>query len=109
MVFAMERSGGGMCLLRHRAMLGRSLRRIRKLRGLTQEDFERFSSRTYISTVERGLKNPTLLKVEKFADALHVHPLTLIVLAYCDNDGLGIDECLDRIVQEVKSLKQPRC
>ncbi|MEX3854584.1 MULTISPECIES: helix-turn-helix domain-containing protein [Paraburkholderia] len=51
---------------------------------MTQEDFGLVSSRTYISTVERGLKSPTLGKIEQLADVLGVHPLTLLAVAYME-------------------------
>ncbi|RZI56391.1 MAG: XRE family transcriptional regulator, partial [Pseudomonas sp.] len=46
---------------------GQALRDIRKQRGLTQEDFSDVSSRTYLSTLERGLKRPTIDKVSQLA------------------------------------------
>lgn len=61
---------------------GASLKAIRKARGLTQEDFAITSSRTYVSTMERGLKSPTLDKIDALAGTLKVHPLTLLVLTY---------------------------
>lgn len=39
-----------------------ALKHARHTHGLTQEDFSDVSSRTYVSTLERGLKNPTLDK-----------------------------------------------
>jgi transcriptional regulator with XRE-family HTH domain len=51
---------------------------------VTQEDFGLVSSRTYISTVERGLKSPTLGKIEQLAEVLGVHPLALLTVAYMD-------------------------
>jgi transcriptional regulator with XRE-family HTH domain len=61
---------------------GQALRDIRKQRGLTQEDFSDVSSRTYLSTLERGLKRPTIDKVSQLANVLSVHPVTLIVAAF---------------------------
>ena len=59
-----------------------ALKRARAAKRLTQEDFSNVSSRTYVSTLERGLKNPTLDKIEDLAGVLGVHPLTLLTLAY---------------------------
>ncbi|MGE0013429.1 MAG: helix-turn-helix domain-containing protein, partial [Azoarcus sp.] len=39
--------------------LGSALQTARKARGLSQEAFSDVSSRTYLSTLERGLKSPT--------------------------------------------------
>jgi transcriptional regulator with XRE-family HTH domain len=58
-----------------------ALRTARKARGIAQEDIE-VSGRTYISAIERGIKVPTLGKVEQLAEALRMHPLTLLALAY---------------------------
>jgi transcriptional regulator with XRE-family HTH domain len=59
-----------------------ALRLVRKARGFTQEDFDEITSRVYVSALERGIKQPTLRKVDDLANHLGVHPLTLLVLAY---------------------------
>lgn len=59
-----------------------ALKQARSAKRLTQEDFSNVSSRTYVSTLERGLKNPTLDKIEDLAGVMRLHPLTLITLAY---------------------------
>lgn len=60
-----------------------ALRKIRKAKSRSQEDFDEIS-RTYISALERGLKSPTLRKVEVIAEALGVHPLTLLLASYSE-------------------------
>lgn len=65
-----------------RKSLGTSIKIIRNVKNLTQEDFSEISSRTYISTLERGLYCPTLEKIEDLAMVMGVHPLTLITLSY---------------------------
>lgn len=83
-----------------------SLRFVRKFKGLSQEDFSTTSSRTYISTLERNLKSPTLNKVEDIAEVLDVHPLTLLVLSYVRNaDASVVDSLLSLISKEVSELK----
>jgi transcriptional regulator with XRE-family HTH domain len=59
-----------------------ALRTVRRARNVSQEDLGELSSRTYVSTLERGLKSPTLQKIEQLAQMLEVHPLTLLVLSY---------------------------
>jgi transcriptional regulator with XRE-family HTH domain len=59
-----------------------ALKQARTAKRLTQEDFSNVSSRTYVSTLERGLKNPTLDKIEDLAGVMRLHPLTLITVAY---------------------------
>jgi transcriptional regulator with XRE-family HTH domain len=62
--------------------IGEALRRLRTSKGLSQEHFGDVSSRTYVSVVERGLKHPTLSKLDEIASEMQVHPLTLLTLAY---------------------------
>lgn len=69
----------------HSNNFGKALQRIRKAKGISQEAFALTSSRTYVSTLERGLKSPTLSKIDELAEVLGVHPLTLLMAAYLDN------------------------
>ncbi len=86
----------------------KSLRHIRKQRGLTQEDFSTRSSRTYLSSLERGLKSPTIEKMEELASVMSVHPLTLLTAAYLTKEGLtGYLMLTERIEEELKNLKFP--
>jgi transcriptional regulator with XRE-family HTH domain len=77
-----------------------SLKRVRKARGLTQEDFSNVSSRTYLSALERGLKNPTLEKIQGLAETMDVHPLTLLVFTYMQLDK---NAQLETLIQQVQS------
>ena len=63
-----------------RRLVGLNVQRIRRERGLSQEElaFESDLHRTYISGVERGVRNPTLLVLQKIADALRVAPSVLL-------------------------------
>lgn len=60
----------------------KALRQARRAQGLTQEDFSEVSSRTYVSTLERGKKSPTIEKIDALASAMEIHPLTLMTLTY---------------------------
>ena len=63
-----------------RAHLGRNLRSLRIQRGLSQEDLAEISGihRTYISGLERGVRNPSILIVAQLANALEVEPSELL-------------------------------
>lgn len=65
----------------------KSLKELRLMKRVTQEDFSEVSSRTYISMIERGLRCPTLEKVDEFAGVLGVHPLALLCLTYLHAEG----------------------
>lgn len=60
--------------------LARNLRRLRQEQGWSQEvfAFEAKLHRTYISDLERGARNPTIIVVEKLATALKVTASVLI-------------------------------
>jgi transcriptional regulator with XRE-family HTH domain len=73
---------------------GLTLKRMRVQKGLTQEDFSLVSSRTYLSTLERGLKCPTLEKLEDLAAVIGVHPVTLLVAAYTAEGGVAAQDAL---------------
>jgi transcriptional regulator with XRE-family HTH domain len=57
-----------------RAIFGRNVRRMRKQRGLTQEQlaFEAEIDLTYVGGIERGKRNPSLLVMARIANALSV-------------------------------------
>lgn len=78
-----------------------ALRRLRRARGLSQEDFDAVSGRTYMSALERGLKDPTMRKIEQLAAVMNVHPLALLVLAYSDGSGSKVGRLLAQVEQEV--------
>lgn len=66
---------------------GLALRDIRLSKGVSQEKMAAAASRVYVSSLERGLKNPTLMTIEKLAKELDVHPLELISRAYIRKDA----------------------
>ena len=81
-----------------------ALKTVRKARGLSQEAFSDVSSRTYLSSLERGLKSPTLNKVAELCEVLDVHPLTLLTLAYAA-DGKGADKLFERVQREMAGIQ----
>ncbi len=66
-----------------RKQVGINLRRLRHEKEWSQEDlaFESGLHRTYVSGIERGVRNPTLLILEKLAKTLGVAPAELVVLS----------------------------
>jgi transcriptional regulator with XRE-family HTH domain len=85
--------------------LPQAMKAVREIRGLTQEDFGLVSSRTYLSGLERGLKSPTLGKLEQIASVMQVHPLTLLALTYASTPSReAAAEVLDRVCQDLVRL-----
>ncbi len=83
-----------------------ALKQVRKARGLSQEAFSNVSSRTYLSSLERGLKSPTLSKVAELCEVMEVHPLTLLTLAY-GGDSKGVDKLIERVQRELAAIQSP--
>lgn len=63
-----------------RKLVGRNVRRIRQRRGLTQERFAEISgfSQQYISSLEQGKRNPTVVTLYELATALGVSHMELV-------------------------------
>ncbi len=63
-----------------RKLVGRNVRRIRQRKGLTQEQFAEVSgfSQQYISSLERGGRNPTVVTLYELATALGVSHMELV-------------------------------
>ena len=61
------------------AIVGANIRRLRKAKGLTQEQLahEAEIAMRYIAGVERGEENPSLRYLVKIADALGAEPAEL--------------------------------
>lgn len=63
-----------------RKLIGQNVRRIRQRTGQTQEQFAALSgfSQQYISDLERGLRNPTIVTLYELAMALGVSHIELV-------------------------------
>ena len=63
-----------------RRQVGLNVQRFRREHGWSQEElaFNSGLHRTYISGIERGARNPTLLVLGRLADALEVSPADLL-------------------------------
>ena len=63
-----------------RRLVGRNFGRIRRAKGLTQERVEELSghSQQYLSSLERGRRNPTVVTLFELAQALGVNHMDLV-------------------------------
>jgi len=63
-----------------RKVVGANVRRFRQAKGLTQEQFADKSgySQQYLSDLERGLRNPTIVTIYELADALDISHVELV-------------------------------
>lgn len=82
-----------------------ALRTARKARGLSQEAFSDVSSRTYLSSLERGLKSPTWQKLTQLCEVMEIHPMTLLALAYGGRNAAGVQRLFERVLRELEALQ----
>jgi transcriptional regulator with XRE-family HTH domain len=63
-----------------RQIVGQILRQLREAKGLSQEQlaFEANLHRTYVSGIERGIRNPTVVILDRLAAALDVPVVELL-------------------------------
>jgi len=63
-----------------RKLVGRNFARLRREKGLTQEDVEARSgfSQQYLSGLERGKRNPSIVTLYEIAQALGVSHVELV-------------------------------
>lgn len=88
--------------------LATAIRTVRKARGLSQEAFSDVSSRTYMSSLERGLKSPTLHKLTELCAVMEIHPLTLLTLAYAGNSTSQAEQLLAQVRRELEAILKER-
>jgi len=63
-----------------RKLVGRNFARLRRDRGLTQEQIQESSgfSQQYLSGLERGRRNPTIITLYELSRVLGVSPVELV-------------------------------
>jgi transcriptional regulator with XRE-family HTH domain len=66
-----------------RKLVGRNFARLRREKGLTQEEIEARSgfSQQYLSDLERGKRNPTVITLYELAQSLGVSHVDLVMPA----------------------------
>jgi transcriptional regulator with XRE-family HTH domain len=75
-----------------RARVGRNLRRRRLAKGISQEELAHLCEldRTYVSGIERGVRNPTVTVLERLAAVLDIPAAMLLETAPAeDTSGHG--------------------
>jgi transcriptional regulator with XRE-family HTH domain len=96
---------GGQGIAPSNAELGRAIRRLRKARRLTIEDlaFRASMDQTYLSNIERGIRNPTWRKLSTVSKALGVSMSRIVDEAEA-RIGLGIQVVSDLKLQQDSSI-----
>lgn len=89
-----------------RQAFAKALRLARNSADMTQEDFGVVSSRTYISSLERCQKSPTLDKIDALSAAMNIHPLTLLAITYVGTETKDLEKLFRRIGAEVARMRR---
>lgn len=88
-----------------REAFGQAVRQVRKERGGQQEAVG--PSQSYISDVERGLKSPSLAKIEDIATALGVDVLTLVARAVLlQHPDLCVQDLLAKLQNDLSTVAE---
>lgn len=84
-----------------------ALKNFRLAKKLSQEEFSLASSRTYVSSLERGIYSPTLNKVDELAEVLGVHPLALLTLSYLKKSkSCSASALWERVMKDLSDIDQ---
>lgn len=81
--------------------LGQAIKWHRTKLALSQETMG--TSQSYVSDIERGLKSLSVEKLEEFADAMGVHPLSILTKCYLlKNSSISLEDLFDRVANEIQ-------
>lgn len=84
--------------------IGAGLRLARRAAGMAQETFE--GARSFVSYVERGIKEPSLTKIQQIAGEMDVHPLTVLTLGYLEDPKVDSpNPLLSRVLAEIEEIR----
>lgn len=79
---------------------GQALRELRMSKGLSQESIG--ASQSYVSDVERGLKTPSIEKLDEFASTIGIHPVTILAKSYLVKDrSLSAEDLMALVRKEL--------
>ncbi len=79
---------------------GQALRELRISKDLSQESIG--ASQSYVSDVERGLKTPSIEKLDEFASTIGIHPVTILAKSYLVKDrSLSAEDLMALVRKEL--------
>lgn len=94
-----------------KASIGKAFRLVRKYHNKTQEDFDLVSSRTFVSSVERGLKSPTVEKLSQLCESFGEEAVTVLLVAHLlerkSNKAPNAEQFANLVKQAIEIYQQP--
>lgn len=83
---------------------GTTFKRLRRLKGLTQEDFGAVVSERYVRMLEKGEYSPTLGTLADLAQVLGVSLVTLMALVEAEGREADVNAVVSEVAVEVEGL-----
>ncbi|NTY90337.1 helix-turn-helix domain-containing protein [Pseudomonas putida] len=86
--------------------LGNVLRDIRLGKNLRQADiYDHVTGRAYWGELERGIKSPTVKKLDEISEFLGLHPLTALAICYSRQRGITPKQLLKELDKAIAKTK----
>ncbi len=91
--------------------IGSKIQVMRERKGLTQDQLSERAgiNAKYISAIERGQKNLTVLTLEKIAKGLEVEPFELILPPIYVEEGEGVKKAIDSLIRDADTKTLSLC
>ncbi|WNW12166.1 helix-turn-helix transcriptional regulator [Pseudomonas sp. DTU_2021_1001937_2_SI_NGA_ILE_001] len=83
---------------------GTTFKRLRRLKGLTQEDFGAVVSERYVRMLEKGEYSPTLGTLADLAQVLGVSLVTLMALVEAEGRGSDVKALVADVAVQLEEL-----
>jgi transcriptional regulator with XRE-family HTH domain len=83
---------------------GSAFKRLRAIKGMTQEDFASVVSERYVRMLEKGEYAPSLTTVLDLARVLGVSPITLVGMMHAAHTGVDLETLMQVAAKEIRSL-----
>lgn len=90
----------------YNAAFGIAFKRLRALKGKTQEDFASVVSERYVRMLERGEYSPSLTTIIGLSQALEMSPITLLSVVHAEATGSDVDRLMQLAAAEVSALEK---
>ena len=88
-----------------KAAIHNALKKLRIARGVNQAELAPVISRRHVIRIEQGRQLPSIQMIESLAKGLHIHPMTLLAVAYSPHFQVSaVEKLLDEIRMDVLKL-----
>lgn len=96
----------GLAKMENNLAFGVAFKRLRRLKGMTQEDFSSVVSERYIRMLEKGQYSPTLSTIKELARVLGIGAVSLVALAEAEEEEAEAASIARRALAELMELME---